>query len=546
VAVAAVFVDKDGTLVEDVPYNVDPDLIRLAPGAVEALPLLHASGYRLIVISNQSGVARGYFNEDALGAVETRLRDLLAGMGVPLTGFYYCPHHPGGSVSGYARACDCRKPEPGLILQAARDHDVDLDRSWFIGDILHDVEAGRRAGCRTILLDNGHETEWQTGPYRTPHHVAPDLAAAARIVASEWRARSPSLLAARHSPLATDLATFVDAFGGLEVLVVGEAMLDSYLEGTAARLCREGPVPIVDVAGRRDVPGGAANTAANVHDLGGRVTLLSVVGDDAEGERLEGALRARGVSTDQVPRQRGRRTLAKQRVVADGQLVVRFDQGDTDAIDAETERDLLDRLERLLLRCDAVVVSDYGYGILTPSVIRAIAAHQERSPKVVVIDAKDLPSYRGVRPTIVKPNYAEAVQLLDARPRRGADERVRQLIACGDRLLDLTGARMAAVTLDVDGALLFERGRPPYRTYAEPTHHSRAAGAGDTFVGALALALAAGADPPIAAEIASTAATVVVAKEGTATCSGDELCGVLHVPRPAGQASANGIAARRP
>ena len=178
----AVFLDKDGTLIEDVPYNVDPDLIRLAPGAGVGLPLLHAAGYRLIVISNQSGVARGLFPEAALAGVEARLRALLADLGVPLAGFYYCPHHPEGSVDSYAVACACRKPEPGLILRAAHEHGIDLARSWFVGDILHDVEAGRRAGCRTVLIDNGNETEWLLSPQRLPHHLAADLAQAAHII----------------------------------------------------------------------------------------------------------------------------------------------------------------------------------------------------------------------------------------------------------------------------------------------------------------------------------------------------------------------------
>jgi D-glycero-D-manno-heptose 1,7-bisphosphate phosphatase len=186
---AAIFLDKDGTLVEDVPYNVDPTRIRLTPGAPEGLRLLHAAGFRLIVISNQSGVARGYFAEEALRAVEARLAELLARADIPLAGFYYCPHHPDGPVAGYAVACDCRKPAPGLIRRAAREHAIDLDRSWLVGDILHDVEAGRRAGVRTILLDNGHETEWLPGPYRQPHAVAPNLLTAARTIVSRFPVR---------------------------------------------------------------------------------------------------------------------------------------------------------------------------------------------------------------------------------------------------------------------------------------------------------------------------------------------------------------------
>jgi histidinol-phosphate phosphatase family protein len=178
----AIFLDKDGTLVENVPYNVDPDLIRLAPGAVEGLSVLHAAGYRLLVISNQSGVARGLFPESALEAVERRLRQILAAAGVPLAGFYYCPHHPEGTLREYAVACECRKPEPGLILRAAREHAIEPARSWFVGDILDDVEAGRRAGCRTVLIENGNETIWKPGLMRRPHLVAADRAPAARLI----------------------------------------------------------------------------------------------------------------------------------------------------------------------------------------------------------------------------------------------------------------------------------------------------------------------------------------------------------------------------
>jgi histidinol-phosphate phosphatase family protein len=117
--VPAVFLDKDGTLVEDVPYCADPERMKLLPGAGPALRSLHEAGWRLAVVTNQSGVARGLFPESALAAVEARLREVLAAEGVPLAAFLYCPHHPDGVVPAYAVHCDCRKPEPGLILAAA-------------------------------------------------------------------------------------------------------------------------------------------------------------------------------------------------------------------------------------------------------------------------------------------------------------------------------------------------------------------------------------------------------------------------------------------
>ncbi len=178
----AVFLDKDGTLIEDVAYNCDVSRIRLLPHAMEGLRRLHAAGYALIVVSNQAGIAHGLFSIEAIGHVEVRLRTLLTEGRIPLAGFYYCPHHPHGHVAAYAVACDCRKPAPGLLIQAASDCAVDLSRSWMIGDILHDVEAGRRAGCRTILIHNGHETEWRLHDARWPDYMAEDLDDAARMI----------------------------------------------------------------------------------------------------------------------------------------------------------------------------------------------------------------------------------------------------------------------------------------------------------------------------------------------------------------------------
>lgn len=189
----AVFLDKDGTLLENVPYNVRPERMRFTAGATIALRRWYALGYALIVVSNQPGVALGYFDAVALRGVEQRLRLLFSACGVPLSGFYYCPHHPQGRVARYANACRCRKPAPGLLLAAATIHDIDLSQSWMVGDILDDVEAGMRAGCRTVLVDVGNETEWHRGAYRHPDFVAGSLIAAAGQIASAGNMRRRAL-----------------------------------------------------------------------------------------------------------------------------------------------------------------------------------------------------------------------------------------------------------------------------------------------------------------------------------------------------------------
>ncbi len=182
---AAVFLDKDGTVLANVPYNVAPERMAYAPMALAGLSRLAQTDLSLVVISNQPGVARGLFAADALNAVGVKLAAMFHAAGAHLDGFYWCPHHPEGVVQPYAMACDCRKPKPGLLLRAAQELGLDLAESWFIGDILDDVEAGNRAGCRSILLDVGNETEWRTGPDREPYCRAPDLDAAARIVAED-------------------------------------------------------------------------------------------------------------------------------------------------------------------------------------------------------------------------------------------------------------------------------------------------------------------------------------------------------------------------
>lgn len=163
----AVFLDRDGTLVEEVPYLHDPELVRLVPGAPAALRALAAAGFALVVVTNQAGVARGYYGEDAVARVHRRLRELLAAGGVALDGVWYCPHHPDGAVARLARPCRCRKPGPGMLEAAAAELDLDLAASYLVGNHLTDVGAACAAGVVPLFLITG-QAAGQSAPDGVP------------------------------------------------------------------------------------------------------------------------------------------------------------------------------------------------------------------------------------------------------------------------------------------------------------------------------------------------------------------------------------------
>jgi len=324
-----------------------------------------------------------------------------------------------------------------------------------------------------------------------------------------------------------DLLALVEGAPGLDVLVVGDALLDGWLCGDSVRLSREAPVQVVAVGEIVLVPGGAANTAVNLAALGARVRFVAAVGDDADGVALRRELDALGVRDDDVLIVGGRRTLAKRRITAGGQQLLRVDEGDQTHLPAADERRLLDRISAWVPLVDVVVVSDYGLGTLGPAAVRRIAALRAADPELVlVVDARDPTRWAEARPTAVKPNAGEAALLLGGLPAGTA--RAAAVEAAAGQLLDSTGARIAAVTLDVDGAVVLERGRPAHRVYArESAPHAQAAGAGDTFTAAFAVALGLGADAPAAGELAATAAGVSVGSPGTTPCTADELRAAL-------------------
>jgi D-glycero-D-manno-heptose 1,7-bisphosphate phosphatase len=184
----AVFVDRDGTLNDDPGYVNHPDQVKLLEGVPEALRELQELGYKVIVATNQSGVARGIISEEMLDRIHERLQELLSEGDVLLDGIYCCPFHPEGVIPKFTKESDWRKPRPGMLLAAAKELDLDLGESWMIGDSQRDVQAGRSAGCRTILIrpPDSDRKETETGE---PDHVAANIREAVNIVKRERNAR---------------------------------------------------------------------------------------------------------------------------------------------------------------------------------------------------------------------------------------------------------------------------------------------------------------------------------------------------------------------
>jgi D-glycero-D-manno-heptose 1,7-bisphosphate phosphatase len=180
----AVFLDRDGTLIEEVNYLSRVEQVRLIPGAAAAVRRVNAAGARVVVVTNQAGVARGYFPEERVAEVHAHLSALLSTQGARVDAFYYCPHHAAEGVGAFKVDCDCRKPKPGMLRAAARDLDLDLSRSWMIGDKVCDLTAGAAAGCRTVLVQTGYGagvTEPLPANELRLAGVVPDLPAAVEL-----------------------------------------------------------------------------------------------------------------------------------------------------------------------------------------------------------------------------------------------------------------------------------------------------------------------------------------------------------------------------
>jgi len=322
-------------------------------------------------------------------------------------------------------------------------------------------------------------------------------------------------------------------FRGKKVMVLGDFVADEYILGKTARISREAPVLILQYASRQIVLGGAGNATANLAALGATAIPLGVIGDDETGRDVTRHLKQLGIDTSLLLVQRGRVTTTKTRIMAGGQhqhtsqqQVVRIDRGEFDSLPEEIEDLFLKALDEKIDQVDAMVVSDYQYGVLSPRMIEKVNRIAARGRRIITVDSRyRMLSFRGV--TAVTPNEPEVEESLGIR----LDDSEEAVRAAGEKILERVKSKAVLITRGSKGMALIESGRkvefiPVFGTdeIADVT------GAGDTVIVIFTLALAGGATLPEAAHLANIGGGIVVMKRGTATVNPDELESALRKP----------------
>ncbi len=326
------------------------------------------------------------------------------------------------------------------------------------------------------------------------------------------------------------LRSLIGSFSGKRVLVIGDMVADEYLIGRPARISREAPVLILELSEERTVPGGATNVAVNTRTLGAEVFLAGVVGDDLPGRRLRRAISDLGMHQDGLVTDLQRPTSTKTRVMAGSpqivqQHIVRIDRVDTSEVGEPSKGQILDYVQQVLPTVDAVVLSDYENGVISPDIIKICIPLARQLDKIVVVDSHgSLSRFQGV--TALTQNQPEAELSLGI-----TINTLAELNEAGQRLLDVCHARGVLITRGSEGMSLFEEGKPPLHL---PVHRLDNAseivdtnGAGDTVAATFTLALTAGASMAGAAYIANAAAALVVRRLGCASNTPQELMSVI-------------------
>lgn len=313
----------------------------------------------------------------------------------------------------------------------------------------------------------------------------------------------------------------ISSFQGKLVAVIGDVMLDEFVRGDVSRISPEAPVPVVDYRERTLSPGGAGNAAANVVSLGGRATVIALVGSDAAGAHLRTALDDRGIDTGALVVFEGRPTTHKMRVVAHTQQIVRVDVESRAVIPESIEQELVAAIEAMVARADAVLVSDYAKGVVHARSARSAIASANARKLPIVVDPKgrDYSKYAGA--TVITPNVLE-LEMATGTTTHNEDA---PIIDAARQLIGQLGGASVLVTRGARGMTLLEQGKEPVHLPTLARSVFDVTGAGDTVVGTLALALAGGASMHDALALASHAARIAVSKPGTVAVGREELIG---------------------
>ncbi len=323
----------------------------------------------------------------------------------------------------------------------------------------------------------------------------------------------------------TPLNGFLSRFARARILIVGDLMLDEFVWGKVSRISPEAPVPVVWVQSESVMPGGAANVANNIRALGGHVGLVGVVGEDRWAATLLADLASRKINTSGVLKVR-RPTTVKTRVIAHHQQVVRVDREERDPLPDAVIRRLIEAVAKRIGQVDAVVIEDYGKGVITSQLLEAVVPMARQYRRIITVDPKEahFDLYRGV--TALTPNRAEASQTVGRELETDTD-----VERAGKEILGWLQCEALLITLGEDGMCLLEDGRSAVRIPTVAQEVFDVAGAGDTVIGAFTLALASGATMEQAARLANAAAGIVVGKLGVAVATPDELRAKLARPR---------------
>ncbi len=316
------------------------------------------------------------------------------------------------------------------------------------------------------------------------------------------------------------LKSVISSFNQAKVLVVGDLILDEFIWGKVTRISPEAPVPVVWVDSENYMPGGASNVASNIRSLGGEVFLAGVVGEDDRAELLRGALRKKGVNCEGVFTDKQRPTTQKTRVIAHHQQVVRIDREVVRPISDQVLNDIIDYIGERIKTVDALIIEDYGKGVIVPRLVREAVRIAKKFGKIITVDPKEthFSYYRGV--TTITPNHHEAGSAVGFQIRDDAS-----LEKAGRKLLEKLKCETVLITLGENGMSLFQKGKATIKIPTVAQDVFDVSGAGDTVISTYTTARARKATAVEAAHISNCAAGIVVGKVGVAVTTAEELLG---------------------